>query len=595
MKATSLLGVFIMAKLLVLAGRDIQLSPWTPWAYVWQDVLVALFFALLEWSTRRRPWIGWAVYTVLVLYTAINVPVACTLTTPLTWPLLRAARGPLTDSIAYHVTLANILRLAAVLTTASVLPSLTKRLLPFVPARVRVAVVVAAAVALPFGPLAASRLRTLGLDRNVLTVLVTTALPRITAADDTRDYRLSPFGNPHGEDLSRYRGAAAGRNVVIIHLESTGARYLRPYGAAEDPMPNLTRLADQAILFENAYTTYPETIKSFFAVQCAQHPALDTPPESYGHAAPGGSGPALATILREHGYCTGLFHSGRFMYLGMDAVIQNRGYDTLEDAGAIGGDHDSSFGIDEESAVRRILRWIDDRPAKQRFLVSYLPIAGHHPYTTPQRGPFAADDDVGRYRNALHYADAALGQLLDGLRSRGLDRETLFVILGDHGEAFGQHDGNYGHTLFLYEENVHVPYLIAAPGLTRQPERVARVASLVDTTPTVLDLLGVLIPDSYQGRSLLNGPTSVALFCTDYSLGFLGLRDGRWKVIYELESRKACLYDLKADPDELHDVATVFPERAEAYREHLMRWAAAQKYRITNGISYSVSLDPKSP
>jgi arylsulfatase A-like enzyme len=312
-------------------------------------------------------------------------------------------------------------------------------------------------------------------------------------------------------------------------------------------------------------------------VQCAQHPALDTPPETYGRD----SGPALAAILHEHGYRTGLFHSGRFMYLGMDAVIRNRGYDTLEDAGAIGGDHDSSFGIDEESTIRRILRWIDDRPANQRFLVSYLPIAGHHPYTTPKRGPFPAEDDLSRYRNALHYADAALGQLLEGLRSRGLDRKTLFVILGDHGEAFGQHDGNYGHTLFLYEENVRVPYLIAAPGLTRMPERVARVTSLVDTTPTVLDLLGMPMPDGNQGRSLLAGPTSVALFCTDYSLGFLGLRDGQWKVIHELESGNTRLYDLDADSDELRDVAALYPERADAYREHLMRWAAAQKYRLT--------------
>ena len=366
MKAISLLGVFLLAKLLVLANRDIPLSPWTPWAYLWQDVLVVLLFAALEWSTRRRPWICWCVYTMLVLYIAVNVPIACTLTTPLTWPLLRAARGPLVDSITYHVTIANVLRLAAIFTAAGVLPFLAKRLLPFVSARVRCAVVVAAVVALPLGPMAAARLRTLGLDRNVLAVLVTSALPRITAVDDAGDYRLGPFGNPQGEDLARYRSAAAGRNVVIMHLESTGARYLRPYGAAEDPMPNLTRLAEQAILFENVYTTYPETIKSFFAVQCAQHPALDLPSETYGRD----SGPSLAAILREHGYRTGLFHSGRFMYLGRDAVIRNRGYDTLEDAGAIGGDHDSSFGIDEPSTIRRILGWIDDAGLARPGLVA---------------------------------------------------------------------------------------------------------------------------------------------------------------------------------------------------------------------------------
>jgi hypothetical protein len=577
MKATSLLGVFLLAKVLVLAGRNVPLSPWTPWAYLWQDVLVALLFAAFDHAARRRAWAGWSVYAVLALYTAVNVPVACTLSTPLTWPLLRAARGPLADSIAYHVTTANVVRMAVVLVGAALMPFVVKRLFHVLSLRLRVGMAVVAVVSLPLGPLAAGRLPTLGLHRNVLAVLVTTALPRVWALDEAGDWRQSPFGSPRGEDLSRYRGAASGHNVVIIHLESTAARYLRPYGAVEDPMPNLTRLARQAILFEHAYTVYPETIKSFFAVQCSLHPAMDTRPEIYGRD----FGPALATVLRRQGYCTGLFHSGRFMYLGMDEAIRNRGYDTLEDAGAIGGDHESSFGIDEPSAVRRILGWIDDLPAGQRFLVSYLPIAGHHPYATPGPGPFLGPEDIDRYRNALHYADQALGQLLEGLRSRGLDRQTLFVILGDHGEAFGQHEGNYGHTLFLYEENVRVPYLIAAPGLLPGPERVGRVASLVDTAPTVLDLLGLEAPDGFQGRSLLSEQPSMALFCTDYSLGFLGLRDGHWKLIHELESERSRLFDLEEDPEERLDLAVRHPERTAAYREHLLRWASAQKYRIT--------------
>ncbi len=577
MKATSLLGVFVLARLLILADRDIPWSVWAPWAYLWQDVVVALLFAAFCRATRRWGWVGWAVYALLVGYTAVNVPVACTLATPLTWPLLRATSGTLADSIAHHVTIANVVRLAVVLTAGVVLPLLSRRLVPLLSLRVRAGVVVAAVLCLPLGPSASARLPTLGLDRNVLAVLVSTALPRIAACDAPGDYSLSPFGSPRGEDLSRYRGAARGRNVVLVHLESTGAGYLRPYGAAEDPMPNLTRLAERAILFEHACTVYPETIKSFFSVQCSLHPALDTPSESYGRD----FGPALATVLRRHGYRTGLFHSGRFMYLGMDAALRNRGYDTLEDAGAIGGDHDSSFGIDEPSTVRRILGWIDDLPAGQRFLVSYLPIAGHHPYTTPQRGPFPDREDIDRYHNALHYADGALGQLLGGLRSRGLEEETLFVLLGDHGEAFGQHDGNYGHMLFLYEENVRVPYLIVAPGLIRRQERITRVASLIDTAPTILDLLGIPVPEGYQGHSLLEARTGMALFCTDYSLGLLGLRDGRWKLIYELESGQSRLYDLEEGPGEKHDRSAEYPERVEAYREHLRRWAAAQKYRIT--------------
>ena len=122
MKAASLLAVFVFAKLLVLAGRDIPMSGWTPFAYFWQDLFVVLVFAGMDWLLRRWSWIGWTVYAVLVLYTAVNVPVACVLSTPLTWPILRAAGGPLADSIVYYVTWENMLRMALVLGLAISLP-----------------------------------------------------------------------------------------------------------------------------------------------------------------------------------------------------------------------------------------------------------------------------------------------------------------------------------------------------------------------------------------------------------------------------------------------------------------------------------------
>jgi phosphoglycerol transferase MdoB-like AlkP superfamily enzyme len=303
---------------------------------------------------------------------------------------------------------------------------------------------------------------------------------------------------------------------------------------------------------------------------------LDTTAEVYEHV----PARALATLLAERGYRTGLFHSGRFGYLGMDAMLKNRGFDTLEDAGDIGGEHESSFGIDEPSTVRRMLRWIDDQPPDRPFFLTYLPIAGHHPYETPEPGPFPDGDLLNRYRNALHYSDAALGQFLEGLRQRRLDRRTLFVILGDHGEAFGEHPGNHGHTLCIWEENLRVPYLIVAPGLFEESTSVQRLASLIDTAPTVLDLLDVPVPATYQGHSLLDAQMGMALFCTDYSIGLLGLRDGDWKVVHELETGRTQLIDLQTDPEERHDLSRLHTERTDIYRDHLLCWAAAQKYLI---------------
>jgi hypothetical protein len=572
MKAASLLVVFLLAKVLILAGRDLPLSWWSLSAYLWQDVLVVLLFAGFHAATRRRPWIGSTIYFLIVGYVAVNVPIARLFSTPLTWMLLHAASGTLADSILHHCTGPNLLRVAAVLAVGALMPRLRWQ----VPPRVALPAVGLGVIVVLLGPQATARVETLGLHRNVFEVLVTTALPRIEAVEYAGQWRVSPMGSRRDEDLTRWRGTARGRNVVVIHLESTGARYLRPWGADLDPMPHLTELARQAILFENAYTVYPETIKSFFAVQCSTYPALDTQPAVYELV----TAPGFASLLGAEGYRTGLFHSGRFMYLGMESVLKNRGYQTLEDAGDIGGERESSFGIDEQSTVRRMLAWIDSGRRDRPFLLTYLPIAGHHPYSAPEGGPFPAAEEIDRYRNSLHYSDASVHALLLGLQQRGLYENTLFVIFGDHAEAFDQHPGNNGNTFFLYDENVRVPYLVAAPGLIHEAVRVSRVASLVDTAPTILDLLGLPRPEEYQGRSLLDAQQYMALFCTDYSLLLLGLRDENWKMIDEPETGRAKLFDLQNDPDEQEDVAAVHPERVEAYREHLRRWAAAQKHFI---------------
>src|SRR5205085_984310 len=112
-----------------------------------------------------------------------------------------------------------------------------------------------------------------------------------------------------------------------------------------------------------------------------------------------------------------------------------------------------------------------------------------------------------------------------------------------------------GHTFQLYEENVHVPFLIAAPGLIARQIRSGQVVSLLDTTPGVLDLVGAPPSVRHQGRSFLKPGSRLALFFADYSLGLLGLRDGSRKMIYELEANRPRLFDLTSDPAETADLS----------------------------------------
>jgi arylsulfatase A-like enzyme len=89
---------------------------------------------------------------------------------------------------------------------------------------------------------------------------------------------------------------------------------------------------------------------------------------------------------------------------------------------------------------------------------------------------------------------------LRGLRARGLEEKNLWIVLGDHGKAFGQHEGNFGHTSHLYDESVHVSFLIAAPALISHEIRSRQVVSLIDTAPTVLDLVGPSSPQRIQTK-----------------------------------------------------------------------------------------------
>src|SRR5206468_7684936 len=99
------------ARAAVLAGRDVPVSFWSLPAYLWQDLLVVLLFFAVD-SRLRRSRLGWTMYAVLVAYIAFNVPVTRVLSTPLTWVVIRAARGPLADAVLHYVTFSTLLALA---------------------------------------------------------------------------------------------------------------------------------------------------------------------------------------------------------------------------------------------------------------------------------------------------------------------------------------------------------------------------------------------------------------------------------------------------------------------------------------------------
>jgi hypothetical protein len=566
-----LFGVLVLAR--VLSGSASPSSTaglWTLPAILWQDALVALVFWVVDRVTWRSRWM-WVEYAIIVGLVAINVPVVRAVGTSLTVPMLRAARGPLLDSIRAYVTWVNLLAITAIIVAAVWLP----RLLRFTSLRVRRVALVMGMALLTLAPFARARVSTVGSERNVVTALVTSMWPRVGSAGraDGIEWRASPFEVRTADAAVDYRAAGKGLNIVLIVLESTAAQYLKPYGAADDPMPTVSALASRSLVIDRTYSPYPESIRAFFSLGCAQSPAFDVSAEQLAASACG----SLPVQLSKSGYRTALYHSGRFAYLGMTEMMGLLGFEHSVDAGGISGRVESSFGVDEPSTVGKMLEWIDG-DATRPFFLTYLPTAGHHPYASSGGGPFPQTDDLSAFKNAIYEGDAALATLLTGLRTRGLDSRTVLVVTADHGEAFGQHPGNFAHSFFIYDENIRVPLLFYVPG--RDARRLTRVSSLIDVGPTLLDIVGAPGLTGVEGVSLLDGPERMAMFFTDYAVGWLGLRDGCLKYIFEVEARRSQLHDVCKDPAERTDLAGSAPDRVAAYRERVEGWAAARRAAV---------------
>lgn len=599
-RAQALILVLVGARLVLVALRIADgsagglASPWAPLVLVYQDLWFVAGWALLDWSLwralRRRPrgirWaerVGWSLFAALAIYAAINVPIARVFSTPLTWPLLRAAGGPLEDSIMAYATASNLIAGAAVLALA-VVAWRTRRVLA---GRGRAIALSIAGVAMVSGPLLRSEVRVHGLHRNVVVALVGSTADHLGwfsgAAAEPEATALPPEGA--ALDLSHFAGAARDFNVVVVVLESTGARYLKLWGGDEvegvDPTPRLTQLlSGSSVLFDKAYAVHPESIKGLFSTICSIFPAAQT--RTREHVEAKVPCESLAYTLGRAGYRTALFHSGRFVYLGMAGIIAERGFEHLADASDIGGRFVSSFGTDDASTADALLAWVDGLGGDERFFAMYMPIAGHHPYHSPGDAPrpFPEASERDAYINDLHVGDHALGRLIDGIRARGLMDRTLWVVFGDHGQAFYQHEGNFAHSLYVYEENLHVPLAFVLPGALSEPVVAPQVAELIDVAPTIAELVGVAPPDVWQGRSLLAAEPQTALFFADHTQLLAGVRHGDWKYIHNFDAGKGELFHLPTDPLEQRDIADEQAARVDRYRAHVKAWIAAQRARI---------------
>ena len=172
---------------------------------------------------------------------------------------------------------------------------------------------------------------------------------------------------------------------------------------------------------------------------------------------------------------------------------------------------------------------------------------------------------VALYDGNLSVADAAVGQVLQALKSAGRFDDALIVITSDHGEAFMEH-GRQGHNTTLFDEMLHVPLMVRLPeGRRPEPVELDRLASVLDIVPTVLGIVGLPARPEVGGLDLLQSSTDrlrprVLFFRTSHPKNtMLAARTPSWKAISWPRHQVQMLFDLEEDPDELENLLGEYP------------------------------------
>lgn len=382
------------------------------------------------------------------------------------------------------------------------------------------------------------------------------------------------------EDTSlEHTSSTEKRNVVLVHLESVRARSVTPYNKNLKTTPFLNELAKKSLLAERAYTTLPHTSKAVTSVNCGIEPHLT---REITEARPNGI-PArcLPELLEERGYNTALFQSATKKFEDRGRLVENFGYKDffpLETMNTRGFERSNYFGYEDEIMLEPSRRWLEDHK-DEPFLVKYLGVTGHHDYLPISRygsQDFADDKMVNRYQNTVHYLDSYVRSLIEQYKEMGLYENTIFIIYGDHGEGFGEHD-LYQHDNTIYEEGIRIPLIVHDPKQFQSGERTETLTSVLDILPTVADLLGYRITGGeYPGRSLLAAPDkdrTLFFSCFDDYRCLASLK-GDEKYIYFFGNQPEKLYNLSADPLETNNLVDErSSEEIEKRRLELLSWS----------------------
>ncbi len=410
------------------------------------------------------------------------------------------------------------------------------------------------------------------------------------------------------------------RNAILYLIDTLRADHLGAYGYGRPTSPALDALAARGVLFERCFTHDTRTVGAVPSLLTSRHPPAHGV-ERYGEKIR----PDLVTLaeaLSRAGWRTAAFVTN--VNAGTLPGLE-RGFQHHRQVASRARDRTALRSLPEPD----FFAWLDQQGGAPFF--AYVHTAEpHRPYAPGPpfdslfdpgyrgdvtglfdgEGGYAratSPEDVAHvvalYDGEVRLADEALGRLLAGLEARGLRESTLVAVTSDHGEELHERGGwNHGHS--LYDELLRVPLVLAAPRLLPEGARVAEPVALVDVAPTILALLGVPAPESFDGESLAGlaagRPSERERFAarpvfarTSKPPEQLAVVQGRMKAILRPGGALE-LYDLAADPGERRDLAGEQPELARELRTRAEEWARVQRARKGEGRAAPLSPEERA-
>jgi choline-sulfatase len=369
-------------------------------------------------------------------------------------------------------------------------------------------------------------------------------------------------------------------NVILITLDTTRADHLACYGYPNVKTPHLDSLARRGVLFEQAATTSPLTLPAHCSIMTGLYPTYHGV-RINGNTALNDEQTTVAEVLSAQGYRCGAF-IGAFVLDGRWGLKQGFQY------------YDDQFDLKKYKhldlgAVQRpgnevmdaALDWLEEQKNSPFFAWIHL-YDPHTPYEPP--APYLSEYRprglVGLYDGEIAFMDEQIGRCAAWLEKNGLDKSTVLILVGDHGEGLGSH-GEGTHGYFIYDYAVHVPLIIATPFESLRGVRVSTQVRTVDIFPTLMEILRAPPPAETHGRSLLpvmfrpgkeeDGFAYAESMSPNLQFGWSSLHALRTTHYKYIQTPRAELYDISRDIDEQTNLWPQNPGIVRGMKERLDR------------------------